>query len=297
MHLKKGMNMEKLNSMNFSEKLKVFKKTLKNSDVAEHMRSINQNDKRVVYILIFSIILPEIFIYFGKIGEALYLYAGILAALSLMSLFTKDQEIRNICQIFLLIPIFRLVNFSMPYFPQSPLISFIFIYTPMIIPVAFVIINQQFTHKELGITSKNLLYYFPLSIFIGLILGRGEYFNLQTVPLIPEFSLTNILLLTSIMIFLVGAIEEIIFRSILQTKLEGTVGMKNGIILSSITFGIMSSGYGNFYAIVYAIFVGLLIGFIFQKTRSLPLAIMIHGFINVFSFGIIPYLGSEFSLF
>ena len=47
----------------------------------------------------------------------------------------------------------------------------------------------------------------------------------------------------------------------------------------------MHSGYGNIYEIVYASFVGLVIGYLFYRTRSLPLAVMIHGSINIFLFG------------
>lgn len=289
--------MKKLSLTNFCEKLKVSDKSLENSDIKKQKIFTYENKQRLVYILIFSIILSELFIYLGKVGEALYLYAGVLIAVSLMSLFIKDRETRNICQIFSLFPIFRLVNFSMPYFPQSPMLSFVFIYAPMIIPIAFIIINQQFIYNEFRIPSKNLLYYFPISIFFGLILGMGEYFSLKTVQLIPELSLINILILIFVMVFFVATIEEIIFRLILQTKLEEAFGNKNGLIFSSLIYGFMSSGYGDFYIIIYAIFLGFLLGFIFQKTRSLLFIIMIHAFVNIFSFGIIPYLASEFSLF
>ncbi|MDD4121171.1 MAG: CPBP family glutamic-type intramembrane protease, partial [Clostridia bacterium] len=40
----------------------------------------------------------------------------------------------------------------------------------------------------------------------------------------------------------------------------------------------------------YTAFVGLFMGYLFQKTRSLPFITLLHGFVNVFLFGIIPHL-------
>ncbi|WP_394326042.1 CPBP family intramembrane glutamic endopeptidase [Methanosarcina horonobensis] len=92
------------------------------------------------------------------------------------------------------------------------------------------------------------------------------------------------------MVFLVGLIEEIIFRSILQNRLEVFLGSREGLIITSVLFGLMHSVYGNVIEVFYALLVGFIIGYIFYKTRSLPLVAMIHGFINVFLFGVIPHL-------
>ena len=92
------------------------------------------------------------------------------------------------------------------------------------------------------------------------------------------------------MVFLVGLVEEIIFRSILQNRLEMFLGSRGGVIVTSVVFGLMHSGYGNVIEIFYAFLMGFIIGYMFYKTRSLPLGTMIHGFTNVFLFGVIPHL-------
>lgn len=289
--------MEKLSMTNCGEEVKILGKSAENYEVQKQKSLISKSREYLAGILLLLIVLPESLIYFGKFRVALLLYACILIALSLISIFVKEKEIRNICQAFLLLPIFRLINFSMPVFSKMPLLSFIFIYTPMIIPLTIVAINQQFTYKQLGLNFKNLRYYLPVSILIGLILGLGESSAIRIIPLIPDLSFINIAKITLVMIFFVGIIEEIIFRSILQTRLEEIFGVWDGLIFSSLLFGLMNSGYGTTYEILYALFVGLLIGYIFQKTRSLPFIAMIHGFVNVFSFGVIPHLGHGFGLF
>jgi membrane protease YdiL (CAAX protease family) len=95
------------------------------------------------------------------------------------------------------------------------------------------------------------------------------------------------------MVLFVGLVEEIIFRSILQTRIEQALSMQEALLITSFLFGLMHSGYGTFNEILYTGFVGLVLGFAFYKTKSLPFVAILHGFVNVFLFGILPhYLGS-----
>ena len=130
----------------------------------------------------------------------------------------------------------------------------------------------------------------PFSILLGLLLGGGEYLIIKTNYLISNLSTFNLLMLSIVMIFFVGLVEEIIYRSIIQNRLQITLGNRPGLIITSILFGLMHTGYGSIGEVLYASFVGIFLGYLFYKTRSLPLVAMIHGFINVFVFGIIPLL-------
>lgn len=236
------------------------------------------------------IAIAEFMIYSGRIIEAMEIHAALLFGLSLSMLYIKNEEIQKTYQALILLPILRLVNLSMPAFYEITLYSFVFIYGLLTIPVTIALTHQGFTREQLGITFKRIGIYIPLSIIIGLLLGLGEYLIIETNYLIPDLSLITLLILTLVMVFLVGLIEEIIFRSILQNRLEMFLGGMGGIIVTSILFGLMHSGYGNIIEIFYSFLVGIIIGYIFYKTRSLPLVAMIHGFINVFLFGVIPHL-------
>jgi membrane protease YdiL (CAAX protease family) len=291
-----ALNMAKLSKMNFG-KVNILGKSAENLEAQEDGGFIYQGKETLAGILFLLILLPESFIYSGNFEVALLLYAGILTALSLISIFVKETKIHNICQVFALLPIFRLINFSIPTFQELGIFYFIFIYAPMILPILIILASQELTREQLGLNFKKMWYYIPVSILIGFILGQGESSILETALLIQDLSILNITVFGFIMIFYVGLIEEIMFRSLLQTRLEESFGIWSGLLLSSLLFGLMNSGYGSIYEILYGIFVGLVIGFVFQKTRSLPFIVMIHGFINVFSFGIIPYLGHGYGFF
>jgi uncharacterized protein len=241
-------------------------------------------------IPIAAIAFAELMIFSGRKLEAMEIHALILLGLSVSTIFIKNKEIQKTYQTLILLPILRLVDFSMPLFYEEKLYDLIFIYGLLAIPVSLAATNQEFTRTQLGITFKKIGLYIPLSIVLGLLLGAGEYIIVGKNPLIQDLSIFNLLSLTIIMVFFVSPVEEIIFRSILQNRLEIVLGSREALIITSILFGLMHSGYGNIYEILYISLVGALIGDLFYRTRSLPLVTLIHGFMNVFFFGIIPLL-------
>jgi len=250
-----------------------------------------RNKEIYVGIPILAIALAEMLIYSGRVKEAIWLHAAILVGLSLFVTLMKNEEVYKTYQALLLLPILRLVNLSMPVFFDITLYSFVFIYAPLAIPVTIAAVNQHLTRGEVGITFRKMWLYLPFSILLGFGMGVGEYLTIRTDYLIPDLSFLNILRLTLVMVFFVGLIEEIIFRSMLQTRLNKLFGIWGGILLSSMLFGLMHSGYGTSYEVLYTFFVGAIIGYMFYKTRSLPFVAMVHGFVNVFLFGFIPHLG------
>jgi membrane protease YdiL (CAAX protease family) len=239
---------------------------------------------------IVAIAFAELMIYSGRGLEAMEIYALILLGLSFSTMFVKNKEIQKTYQALILLPILRLVDISMPLFYEEKLYNLIFIYCLLAIPVSIAATNQEFTLAQLGITFKKIGVYIPFSILLGLLLGAGEFLIVGKNPLIQDLSILNLLSLTIIMVLFVSPVEEMIFRSILQNRLEIVLGSREALIITSILFGLMHSGYGNIYEIFYISSVGALIGYLFYRTRSLPLVALIHGFMNVFFFGIIPLL-------
>lgn len=272
-----------------------------NMDTPEGMRtktSENLKEKtpeienKWVYLAIpiVAIALAELMIYSGRRLEGIVIHALVLLGLSFSIIYIKNKDIQKTYQSFILLPILRLVDFSMPLFYEEKLYNLIFIYCLLAIPVSIAAINQEFTRTQLGITFKKIGIYIPLSVLMGLLLGAGEYIIVGKNPLIQDLSVLNLLNLTIIMVFLVSPIEEMIFRSILQNRLEIVLGSREALIVTSILFGLMHSGYGSIYEIFYVTLVGAVIGYLFYGTRSLPLVALIHGFMNVFFFGILPLI-------
>jgi membrane protease YdiL (CAAX protease family) len=244
-------------------------------------------------IPVICIAFAELLIFSGRTEDAVWIHIGTLVALCLSNIFIKDTEINKIHQALMLLPILRLISLAMPKFSMITLYSFIFVYGPLAIPVAILIIHQRNSLEQIGISIKNLGTYLILSVPLSFLLGLGEYLIIRTGYLIPDLTFVNLLKLTLIMVLFVGLVEEIIFRSIIQTRIEQALSMPEALLITSFLFGLMHSGYGTFNEILYTSFVGLVLGFAFYKTKSLPFIAILHGFVNVFLFGILPHcLGS-----
>lgn len=241
--------------------------------------------------------LAELLIYAHKIQIAIWIHIGVLIALSLSDIVVKNLKVYRIYQALMLLPILRLVNLSMPVFFNTTLYTFVFVYAPLLVPLGIIVINQRSSFEHIGITAKNLPAYIILSIPLGFLLGLGEYLTIRPGYLIKELSIGNLFILTFIMVFFVGLVEEIIFRAILQVRLEDALGVKEAVLIAGLLFGLMHSGYGTFHEVLYTGFVGLFMGFAFYKTRSLPFVVVLHGLVNVFLFGIFPHYLSSWTIF
>ena len=244
--------------------------------------------KLYIAVPILFIAIAELLIFFGQLDIAVWVHILVLFALSLSNILIRDPKVHKIHLPLMLLPLLRLVNLSMPVFSNMTLYTFILYYTPLAIPIAAIMIHQRDSLAEMGITKKHLLFYIILAIPLSFLLGLGEYLTIRPGYLIPDLSFKNLLLLTVIMVFFVGLVEELIFRSLLQTRLEQALSMPEALLITSFLFGLMHSGYGTYYEMLYTGFVGLVIGIIFHKTRSLPFIAVLHGFVNVFLFGILP---------
>jgi len=139
--------------------------------------------------------------------------------------------------------------------------------------------------------SKNIFLLAPLAVMgVGAIGGFITQiylylFEKAEIPInMPDFSFPENDLLGSILMVVYVCIlapltEEIIFRGIIL-KTTQKHGDLYAIILSSIMFSLF---HGNLQQFIFPFFMGLLLGFITVKTRSIIPAIVCHAFSNSFS--------------
>jgi membrane protease YdiL (CAAX protease family) len=247
--------------------------------------------KKEIIIASLGIGIGEMNIFLGHVYPGILIHIINLQILTLAIIFGRfSNDVKNTFQSLLLLLLLRIVNISMPQFFTSTLLWYSLIYGVMFLPIYFSIKNQKITLKELGMDFRRLHIYLPVGLLIGAVAALFERRIINPVPLIANINIPNLLILTIVMFVFVAAVEELIFRSILQTRFEKALGLKSGILLSGALFGIMHSSYGILNEILFASIFGIVMSYIFQKTRSFPLILMIHGFANVLLFGLIPIL-------
>jgi uncharacterized protein len=245
-----------------------------------------------IIIPIFLIILAELFIFLGKPNYAMPIHALNLVLLILSSIYINN----GIYPVLMLMPLFRLVNVAMPVFFDLTLYSYFLVYAPMFIPIYFLVKDGFLGRAEVGLTFKGFWFYLPLAISVGFALGWGEYNVIHPQLMTPGASIKDILILIVTMIFFVGIVEEFIFRSSLQTVLEARLGSKTGLLLASVIFGFMHSGYHLPLELLYVSFAGAVFGLLFWQTKSLPVISLAHGVTNISLFLVVP-LDSEILIY
>lgn len=259
--------------------------------------SQRMKDWQILAIPIAAIVMAELLLYMHYLQAGIFLHVMIPLCVAIASMWIHDPEVTSALEGLMLLPMLRLVNISMPVFFGTSLYLYLFIYAPLFIPIYVILRHQRLTLKQIGWTLENMYLYLPLALVVGYLIGLGEYNIITVGSLIPDTSAESIFKLSFVMFIFVGLIEEVIFRSLLQTRLQESFGMTSGLLVSGILFGMMHSGYGTVYEIFFTAVAGIVIGYMFQRTGSLPLVAITHGFVNVFLFGLIPLLGPGLGLF
>jgi len=257
----------------------------------------------------FLIMIAEGLYYFGYTMGCLYVHGLNLIMCIVLLIFIEDEA--GLLAAFALISLIRILGLGMPSFFTLRLYDFIPIYAAAIIGAIIVLgegkpLKEQF--RGVGIAVKkafdsvrknilNALGLLVIGILIGYLLANMEYLILVPQPLIPELTVGYLIILSIVMIFFVGFGEELMFRAILQRRLQTkfgywltpTVAAWIGIIIASVVFAAMHSIYYSYTYLLYVFCVGILLGVSYQWTKSLGFVSLIHGAINIFLFSFLPY--------
>lgn len=169
--------------------------------------------------------------------------------------------------------------------PSSPLLQFLGL-VPLALGIFVYLLFKKkwseyfFTKK---ITKDSIVLFFPLLLVLLVILIGNKGLNTS--------SLSNLLLMFIMQIFVVAFIEETFFRGFML-KMLLSKGIKKAVLISSFLFGITHSlqllggqSLGDtILQIIYAFLVGLVLSLLIINNQSILLTITFHGLNNFFNF-------------
>lgn len=245
--------------------------------------------KKIIFLPMLGIAAGELMMFSGNDYAGLAVYVINLQAIALaLVLGNFSTDTKNYLQSLLLPLQMRIINFAMPHLFTITLLWYPLVYGVMFIPIYYVIKNQNISSKDIGVDFGGMYKYIPMALLIGTAMAMLEYRILNPAPLIMNLRLPNLLLITIVMLVFVASVEELIFRAIVQTRLQNVFGLNQGLLLSAAIFGIMHASYGLMNEILFATLFGVILGYIFRKTKSFPFILLIHGTANVLLFGILP---------
>lgn len=115
--------------------------------------------------------------------------------------------------------------------------------------------------------------------FMDLIFGVGTGGNPASEIIEASQSLTQVIFMLVLVVILAPIFEELVFRKLLIDRLR-QYGKWPAIVMSSIAFGLF---HGNVAQMVYAAFVGLILGVIYERYGNVWHVIILHFLINFFA--------------
>lgn len=233
----------------------------------------------------------ELLLYFDYVGPAMWVHFGTLLLCILLPLKLNGQT--PIIKAFVLLPVFRLVNLGMPVFFNITVLWFPVVYGPLI-PAVY-LIGQDL---DVSVTRgwRYAVFLAPVAIPASALMAAIEFSIITPTPLVTTDSLFEVALITLVMVLFVGFVEEFLYRAILQRTLTDYIGVVPALLLANALFGLMHSGYGDPFEILFAGVLGLVYGILYRYTDSLLLVTILHGLLNTFLFGIYPLGGAVFGL-
>lgn len=240
-----------------------------------------------VLVPLVTIALSESALYYDRLGLALW--GHFLTFLgSIVAPLVVDEH--PVIEAFALISLFRLVNLGLPVFFEQTLYVLPVVYLLML-PAIYVLLSQG-RAAAIRETRRHVALGFLPAIGLGWILAEVEYTILQPEALIPTLGIGQVAVLTIVMVPLVGVVEEVMYRGILQPPLQDRLGRWPGIFVTAGLYGVMHAVYGIPAEIAFGVGVGVALGVLYDRAESITLVALVHGSLNVFLFGVIPILRS-----
>jgi len=141
-----------------------------------------------------------------------------------------------------------------------------------------------------GFSRKNILKYSLIGLVIGVPMGTVEYLILHPAATFPTFEVRYLFRDFAYMLLFVGLGEEMLFRGLIQKDLTGLFGWKWGLFGASFMFAVMHLTWRSIPELGFVFLAGLILGFLYWKTKSLTAPIVAHGANNVMLVAVLPYL-------
>lgn len=180
--------------------------------------------------------------------------------------------------------LFRLIDLGVPTVFDAPVDQLWLVYLPL--GFAAVSIARLDSATDVVVDLQRGLLFAPAAVIVGALLGVIEHAILDPGAIAPPTASGTVAVAT-VMLLLVGPIEELVFRGLVQGTLVDRYGARAGLVLGAVVFAAMHAQYGSVPEIGFTFLVGLLFGWTYQVTRSLAIVAVVHGVANVVLFGIL----------
>jgi len=225
--------------------------------------------------------------FFGALPGALCDAVLIPVLLSHYAL-TPEKPHRRLLAALALIPLLDLLSFAMPIRLVPQIYWYALVGAPLLIAAALTARLLALSWSDIGLRLRR----WPWQILIGasgLPLGLVAFLILQPKPLFAAPTWPGMAISAVILVVFAALTEEIVFRGVLQTTAEDTLGPLS-VLYSSTLFAIAYVGSLSLAYVLFMQLVGLLFGWCFRRTGSIWGTTLAHSLLNIGLIVVWPYL-------
>jgi len=202
-----------------------------------------------------------------------------------------EQQLARCAESLALIPLYILFTSSLPWFFINQQYLLPAVYSCILALALWHIYQNKLSLKQIfGFSRKHVVKYSLIGLAIGIPMGTVEYFILQPAPTFPTFEVKYFFRDLVYMLLFVGVAEELLFRGLIQRDLTGVFGWRWGLVGASLLFAVMHLTWRSLPELGFVFIAGLVLGFLYWKTKSLLAPIVAHGVNNTMLVAVIPYL-------
>ena len=239
----------------------------------------------VAYLV--AIIIAEVIAVFfnplwGIIGHII-----ILAVTILYSSLTSEQFRQRLFLSLALVPLVRIISWSMPLGNIPQVWWYPIIYGPLAVAVVVLMRAVGYRATDVGVNFRRILIQLPVAL-TGFVFGVVEYFILTEEAEAAYLVLGETPLLAGfILLVCTGFVEEFIFRGVLQRSAVAIWGWW-GIIYVSLLFASVHMIHGSAIDIVFVFVIALFFAWVVKRTGSLVGVTLSHGITNIVLYLVVP---------
>lgn len=234
------------------------------------------------------VVIAEFSVLLGRMPLGLAIHA--VALLGILWLVFVTDEVVVAYEAMLFLPLLRLLNLGTGSVGLHPYLWLAFVYVMILGGMALVLADREFTAASIGVwppPSGRARRYLLVGIAAGILFGSAQWaLELESSPV--EVTPPNALLAVLVVGLLVGFVEELLFRGILQPATADILGTPAAIVLVSVIFGFMHSVWMEPLNVVFAFFVSLYLGWEYARTRNFWHIWIVHAMINIIAYAVLP---------
>lgn len=216
----------------------------------------------------------------------LSLHAALLLAFLIRAYFSAGPK-RHLQLALAVVPLTRLLPMTLPAFDMDASLRLFASYGLLLFSVLTA--SALLGYRLLGALRLRQLPYLVLGLGLGAALGGALFFVLR--PAAESFGASGVTLAASSLVF-AGFTEELLFRGLLLFAAARVLGVGQGLVFSAVLYAGFHLGW-PWLVVGSLLVVGLLLGWLVIKSRSLLGAMLAHGALNVTLFIILPSLAAS----